>query len=147
MRDVFLRSGKWRWSVDGEGTAPGRSLELFEPRAPYNKMSAPLPFSWRDLSNDQVAEIARDPEVRLWTDENGIPWRVARVGPDSHYPYPLQKPHLVFDSENAFAGIVAIDQDAHLGDLSEPELRRYRDRMRDFGGRRRAFRPPSDLSH
>ncbi|HSH46710.1 MAG TPA: hypothetical protein VK966_12770 [Longimicrobiales bacterium] len=143
MQDVFLRSGKWRWTVADENAVHGESLELIDPSAPYNKMAVPLPFSWRRLSNDEIAELAREPEIRLWTDEHGIHWRIARIGPETHHPYRLPDPHLVFDSEQCYAGIVRIEPHARLGDLTSAELRSYRDRMRDFGGRRRAFRAPA----
>lgn len=142
MQDIFLRSGKWRWSVVEERSPLGGMLELIDPAAPHNKMNIRLPPAWRELSSDQVAELARQPEIRLWTDEHGIVWRIARVGPGSHYPYPLETPHLVFDSQQAYAGLVPIPDDDRLGDLTDPELRRFRDRMQDFGGRRRAFRAP-----
>lgn len=142
MRDIFLRSGKWRWSVNEDNALRGPRLELFDPGAPSNKMNVPLPFGWRSLSAEQISDLAREPEIRLWTDEHGIAWRVTRVGPGSHYPYPLKRPHIVFDSEQAFAGIVEVDPYAQLGELTESELRRYRDDMRDFGGRRKGFRLP-----
>ena len=149
MRDIFLRSGKWRCSTEEPGS-PTR-LELIDPAAPENKLLVAAPASdpdsrpggqWGDTQNDAMEEAARDPEIRLWTDEYGIPWRIAMVGPESHYPHPLSERGLVFDSEEAFAGFVEIDPYARLGDLQDHELRRYRDGMRDFGGRRRAFRPP-----
>ena len=142
MKDIFLKSGKWRWSVSSESALRGESLELFDPAAPYDKMTVSLPFSWRQLPSDRIAEIARQPEVRLWTDEHGITWRIARVGPGTHYPYLLDEPHLFFDSEQAYSGLVPLDPEARLGDLSRDELRRYRDRIHDFGGRRKVYRPP-----
>lgn len=141
FQDVHLRSGKWRSSVTVDHTN-GDSLEFIDPADPANKMIARLPVRAEELSQPQVERIAREPEVRLWTDDHGIAWRIARVGPGTHYPYPLETPHLVFDSEQAFAGVVAVDENLHLGDLTHDDLLRYRDRIRDFGGRRRAFRPP-----
>lgn len=141
MKDIFLRSGKWRWSAADQGSG-AETLELIDPANPQNKMRARLPFTWQELSNDAIEEIAREPEMRLWMDEYGVTWRIARVGPGTHYPYSLRQTHLVFDSEEAYAGIVALDEHARLGDLTAEELRRYRDRMRDFGGRRQYFRPP-----
>lgn len=143
MKDVFLRSGKWRWTVADDNGHHGESLELIDPAAPYNKMAVHLPFSWRRLTNEEIAELAREPEIRLWTDEHGIHWRIARIGPQTDHPYRLSEPHLVFDSEQCYAGIVRIEPHACLGDLTAAELRSYRDRMRDFGGRRRAFRAPT----
>lgn len=142
MQDIFLKSGKWRWSVLEENALRGETLELFDPAAPQDKMTVSLPFSWRQLSKDELAELAREPEVRLWTDEHGILWRVSRVGPGTRYPYNLGKPHLFFDSEHAYSGLVPLDPEARLGDLRRGELARYRDRIRDFGARRKAYRPP-----
>lgn len=147
MRDIVLRSGKWRWT-GAEPDRPARSrIELIDPAAPENKLLVPVsalePSDDPSLAAESVAEAARDPDVRLWTDEYGIAWRIARVGPGTHHPYPFRTRHLVFDSPNAYAGIVEIDRFARLGDLQDDELRAYRDRMKDFGGRRRAFRPPT----
>lgn len=142
MRDIFLRSGKWRWTVAEDDAMHGPRLELVDPGAPQNKMAAPLPFSWRSLTNEQIEDLASRPEIRLWTDEHGIAWRITRVGPGTHFPYPFERPHLVFDSEQSFAGIVEIDPHARLGELTNGELRRYRDALRDFGARRKGFRPP-----
>lgn len=142
MQDVFLRSGKWRWSVAAENSLGGETLELFDPAFPKDKMIVSLPFSWRQLSRDQVAAIAREPQVRLWTDEDDITWRISRVGPGTHYPYSLDHPHLFFDSEQAYSGLVPLEPEHRLGDLTRQELRRYRDHISDFGARRRAYRPP-----
>ena len=146
MRDIYLRSGKWRWTVAAENSLGGETLELFDPGAPHDKMTVSLPFSWRQLSAERVAEFAREPAVRLWTDEEGIAWRISRVGPGTHYPYNLQQPHLFFDSEQAYAGLVPLDPHARLGDLTREELRRYRDHIQDFGGRRKAYRTPTARS-
>lgn len=140
MKDIFLRSGKWRWSV-GETTGTHEILELIDPAAPFNKMEVRVPLPW-EPSEEAIQELAREPEIRLWTDEYGIAWRIARVGPETHYPYPFSEPYLVFDSEETFAGIAPLEEHARLGELTDEELRLYRNGMRDFGGRRRAFRPP-----
>lgn len=145
MQDIFLGSGKWRWTVTSDNAMGGESLELFDPAAPYDKMTVSLPFSWRQLSTEQLAEVARQPEVRLWTDEYGTTWRISRIGPGTRYPYSLGKPHLFFDSEQAYSGLVQLDPDARLGDLDRTQLRAYRDRIADFGARRKAYRPP--VSH
>lgn len=142
MRDLHLRSGKWRWTVAADSGFRGETLELFDPAAPHDKMTVNLPFSWRQMDTGQIAEFAREPSVRLWTDSDSITWRISRVGPGTHYPYSLGEPHLFFDSEQAYSGLVPLDPSARLGDLTRDELRRYRDRMRDFGARRRAYRPP-----
>lgn len=142
MQDIFLRSGKWRWSVITESPLGGETLELCDPAAPHDKMIVELPFSWRHLSRDELVEVARAPAVRLWTDEAGIVWRISRIGPGTHYPYSLGRPHLFFDSRQAYSGLVAIDQEARLGDLTRDELRYHRDHIADFGARRRVYRPP-----
>ncbi|MGH7481291.1 MAG: hypothetical protein ACRELV_03990 [Longimicrobiales bacterium] len=138
---LFLKSGKWRWGIEGPATGQ-QVLELVDPSRPQNRMSVGLPFSWRQLPQRGLAELARAPEVRLWLDEQGILWRVTEVGPGTRYPYPLARRHLVFDSEHAWAGIVEFGEPGRLGDLTSAELQRYRSRMADFGGRRRAYRPP-----
>lgn len=117
-------------------------LELVEPGNPANKMYVPLPFSWRQLAAEDVRELARSPEIRLWTDGAGILWRVAAVGPDTPYEYPLRRRHLVFDSQQSWAGIVEFPQPAQLGDLTNDELREMRDHISDFGGRRQRYRAP-----
>ena len=142
MRDIFLRSGKWRWSNEQSSAAHGPRLEFIDPSAPRNKLMAPAPRGWDRRGCDALVEAAREPDLRLWVDEHGIPWRIARIGPESYYPYKLDRPHLVFDSDQAFAGIVEVDPHARLGEFLDVELAQYRDRMRDFGGRRRGFRPP-----
>ena len=140
---LFLPSGRWRWRVD---TVPGSSeemLELFEPGNAANKMQVGLPFSWRQLEPDAFREIARRPEVRLWLDESGILWRVTAVGRGTPFVFPLEKRHLVFDSQQSWAGIVEFTGPDELGDLSNRELRDLRNRVADFGGRRRAYRMPT----
>lgn len=125
---------------------PGTSeemLELVEPGNSTNKMQVTLPFSWRQLEADAFRELARRPEVRLWLDESGILWRVAAVGPGTPYAYPLEKRHLVFDSQQSWAGIVEFMPGVELGDLGTSELRDLRNRIADFGGRRRAYRMPT----
>ena len=140
---IFLASGRWRWRVE---SLPGTSedlLELCEPGNSANKMQVGLPFSWRQLDVDAFREIARRPEVRLWLDEAGILWRVAAVGPQTPYTFPLERRHLVFDSQQSWAGIVEFPSPLELGDLNNRELRELRNRVSDFGGRRRAYRLPA----
>jgi hypothetical protein len=105
-------------------------------------MRVRLPEGWQQLAPRDVAALARAPEVRLWTDDGFIPWRVSAVGPDTDFPYPLTRRHLVFDSDRTWAGIVAFDGPQQLGDLTDLELKRLRDGIRDFGGRRHGYRPP-----
>lgn len=137
---LFLKSGKWRWRV--EATPRGEVLELVEPGHPANKMRVPLPFAWRQLSADEFMEIARSPEIRLWMDRTGILWRVAAVGPGTRYDHPIERRHLIFDSHENWAGIVAFPPPAELGDLTSEELRELRDQIRDFGGSRKGYRGP-----
>lgn len=135
---LSLKSGRWRWQVDENNR--GEVMELVDPGEPLNKMIVPLPFSWRMLPEDQIKALARKPEVRLWVDSRGIFWRVAAVGPGTPYDYPLERRHLVFDSRQAWAGLVEFPDGTELGDLTSEDLQRIRDGMRDFGGRRRHFR-------
>jgi hypothetical protein len=137
---VDLKSGRWHGTV--ERTARGDHLELVQGGL-GNKLRLPLPEGWRSLSQAEFTELARRPEVRLWSDDARILWRVSVVGPGTAYPYPLRHRHLVFDSEDAWAGIVPFDGPHELGDLTDLELQRLRDRMGDFGGRRRGYRPPA----
>ena len=138
---LILRSGRWIARV--EEAPDGEVLELTAPGFPSNKMRVGLPFSWRHLAAPDLEAIARKPELRLWVDESGIFWRVATVGPGTPYEYPLRKRHLVFDSQQSWAGIVEFPPPYELGDLSNDELRSYRDRIADFGGGRRGYRAPS----
>jgi hypothetical protein len=144
IEKIDLRSGRWRGDI--ETTAAGDFLELVQVSRPADKLRLDLPRDWRRLSPKELTELARRPEVRLWTDDASILWRVSAVGPGTPYPYPLRARHLVFDSDQTWAGIVAFDEAAELGDLSDLELQRLRDRMCDFGGRRRGYRPPA-LKH
>jgi hypothetical protein len=135
---LYLLSGKWRWRIDA--SARTEALELTSSTNPANKMRAPLPFSWRQLSPEAFKDCARKPEMRLWLDRGGVLWRVAAVGPGTIYDYPLNRRHLVFDSLQSWAGIVEFPGPAELGDLTNDELRDYRDMISDFGGRRRGYR-------
>ena len=137
-KTVYLRSGKWRCY----GTPDVDDLELVDPARPTNKMRVPLPPGTAGLPERILEEIVRRPEVRLWTDEHGIPWRVSAVGPGTPYDFLLTRRHVLFDSEQAWAGIVEFPEGLELGDLTEQELRRMRDQVADVGGRRRGFRPP-----
>jgi len=103
-------------------------------------MCVTLPFSWRQMTSDDLRELARKPEVRLWHAPDGTLWRVAAVGPDTPYDYPLTRRHLVFDSQQAWSGIVAFPSPAELGDLTSEDLLALRDEISDFGGRRRKYR-------
>ena len=140
---LFLPSGRWRWRIEAISGSSEEMLELSEPGNASNKMQLGLPFSWRQMEPDAFRDLARRPEVRLWLDESGILWRVAAVGPNTPYSFPLDKRHLVFDSQQSWAGIVEFAGEAELGDLSNRELRDLRNRISDFGGRRRAYRVPT----
>jgi hypothetical protein len=135
---IYLDSGKWRWRV--ESSHHQEFLDLIEPGKPVNKMRVPLPFSWRMLEQEELREIARRPEMRLWMDRDGVLWRVAAVGPGTSYDYPLATRHLIFDSQQSWAGIVEFREPAELGDLTDDELHLLRDHISDFGGRRKRFR-------
>lgn len=140
---MFLNSGRWIWRI--EASTERETMELVEPGNPANKMYVTLPFSWRQLPAEELRELARAPEVRLWTDGAGILWRVAAVGPGTSYEYPLGRRHLVFDSQQSWAGLVDFPAPAELGDLTSEELRALRDHISDFGGRRRRYRAPGEL--
>jgi hypothetical protein len=135
-----LRSGRWVGTIDTTGQ--GAFLELVHAANTRNKMRLQLPDDWRSLGAGGIEQLARRPEVRLWVDEARIPWRVSVVGPGTAYPYPLRARHLVFDSARTWAGIVIFEGPLELGDLTDLELQRLRDRIADFGGRRRGYRPP-----
>lgn len=139
---IDLRSGRWHRFV--ERTATGAMMELIQVGHNQNKMRVRLPDDWQQLGAREVMELARLPEVRLWTDDTFIPWRVSAVGPGTDFPYPLMRRHLVFDSDRTWAGIVEFDGPQQLGDLTDLELKQLRDGIRDFGGRRRGYRPPRD---
>jgi hypothetical protein len=135
---IYLESGKWRWRVDSS-TRP-EVLELIAPADPQNKMLVTLPFSWRQMPFEELHDLARKPEIRLWLAPGGTLWRVAAVGPGTYYEYPLTRRHLVFDSQHEWSGIVEFPHPAELGDLTSDELLELRDRISDFGGRRRRYR-------
>ncbi|HEX6135453.1 MAG TPA: hypothetical protein VFZ24_15895 [Longimicrobiales bacterium] len=141
MDVIDLKSGRWHRFNDTD--ASGAVMELVQVGQPQNKMRVRMPESWWQLSHREIETLARAPEVRLWTDDMFIPWRVSAVGPGTDFPYPLQRRHLVFDSDRTWAGIVEFDGLQQLGDLTDLELKRLRDGIRDFGGRRRGFRPPA----
>lgn len=135
---IFLQSGKWRWRI--LSTARNEELELVEPGNPTSKMRVHLPFSWRSLSEEEFAELARRPDVRLWRDRTGILWRVSAVGPGTPYDFPLRTRHLVFDSPQTWAGLVEFGGSKELGDLTYDELIEVREQACDFGGPRRRMR-------
>jgi hypothetical protein len=142
---IDLKSGRWyRYTVTD---ASGAVMELVQVGNPHNKMRVRLPEEWHQMAPRAMEELARAPEVRLWTDDSFIPWRVSAVGPDTDFPYPLRRRHLVFDSDRTWAGIVEFEGPRQLGDLTDFELRELRDGIRDFGGRRRGYRPPRDAAH
>lgn len=138
----MIRLGSARWYGRVEQNARGvEYLHLSNAERPGDSMRRRLPFSWRDLDAEQVAELARNPEVRLWTDEYGIQWRVAPVGPGTPYDFPVRDRYLVFDSTETWAGITSFPE-GRLGELGDEQLRILRDAVSDFGGGRRGFRPP-----
>jgi hypothetical protein len=132
-----LKSGRWRYSIE-EGKN-GEVMELVDPGEPTNKMVVPLPFSWRSMTEEQVQDYVRSPEVRLWVDNNNTFWRISVVGPGTRYDVPFTERYLVFDSKQTWAGIVEFPL-GELGDMTDVELQWLRDQIRDFGGRRRHFR-------
>lgn len=142
-RMILLESGRWYARIDVDARRR-EHLVLIDPTHPTDCMRARLPFSWRQRGDETLEELARNPAVRLWTDEYGIQWRIAVVGPGSPYDIPLPERYLVFDSRETWAGVTPIG-DRPLGELSADELRELRDRLTDFGGSRRQFRPPTSL--
>jgi hypothetical protein len=143
---VRLASGRWYARLETD--ARGREYtQLSRADRPDESMRTPLPFGWRGMSQDQLNELARKPELRIWHDEHGIRWRIAAVGPGTRYDFPFSGRYLVFDSQQAWAGLTPYDLDRELGDLSDEELRVLRDGISDFGGSRRSFRPPENALH
>lgn len=142
----LIRLGSERWYGRVETNARGvEYLYLSNAERPEDSMRARLPFSWRDLTPEQLGALARDPEVRLWTDEYGIQWRVAPVGPGTPYEFPLRERYLVFDSTETWAGVTLFPE-GRLGELGNGQLRELRNSVADFGGGRRSFRPPAPES-
>ena len=141
---IRLESGRWysRVERDARGT---EHLCLSNAERPGDSMRVRVPFSWRDLNEEAIRELARDPEVRLWTDALGIQWRIATVGPGTPYDFPLRERYLVFDSEVSWAGITPFKESRRLGDLGDEALERLRDKLQDLGGGRQSFRPPDRL--
>lgn len=143
MDMIRLPSGRWYRHIETDAQRR-EHLILADPTRPSDYMRIRLPFSWRSRDEDALAELARDPDLRLWTDEYGIQWRIAVVGPNSPYEFPVQARYLVFDSQDTWAGITRFG-DRHLGDLGDEALRRLRDQTADLGGGRRSFRPPAEV--
>lgn len=138
----LIRVGSDRWYSRVEQDARGvEYLYLSSAQHPEDTMRRRLPFAWRDLEESQLAALALEPELRLWTDEFGIQWRIAPVGPGTPYDFPLRDRYLVFDSTETWAGITAFPE-GKLGELTDAQLRELRNSIADFGGGRRSFRPP-----
>lgn len=139
-RTIFtLASGRWQAQISESST--GEVFELTHLAFPENRMRVPLPFSWRQLSQESLYDLVRSPEVRMWTDPDGTFWRVAEIGPGTHYQFPLHSRHLLFDSDQTWAGIVEFPPPDRLGELTSEELLRFRNGIRDLAGMRRRFRP------
>jgi hypothetical protein len=144
-RMVRLSSGRWYARLEED--AQGREYtHLSRADRPEESMRVRLPFGWRSLNPEALAELARRPEVRIWYDELGIRWRIAAVGPGTPYEFPIPGRYLIFDSDQAWAGLTRYDDDQELGDLTDEELQELRDAVSDIGGSRRAFRPPKNPS-
>jgi hypothetical protein len=135
---LYLLSGKWRWRVVSTGR--DEELDLVALSDASNKMRVRLPFSWRMLTDEEFRELARTPDVRMWRDRENTLWRVSAVGPGTPWELPIHSRHLVFDSPQAWAGIVPFDHDRQLGDLTDDELMEARQRAREFGGARKTLR-------
>lgn len=138
----LVRVGTSRWYVRVEQDARGTEyLYLTDPERPSDSMRRRLPFSWRDLDEGEFVDLARDPDLRLWTDEHGIQWRIAPVGPGTRHSFPLRERYLIFDSASTWAGVTPFPDD-QLGELTDEKLRGLRNSIADLGGGRRSFRPP-----
>lgn len=142
-RMIRLESGRWYVRIE-ENAGGSEYLYLTNAARSGESMRVRLPFSWRALDDDAIADLARTPEVRIWCDEHDIQWRVAAVGPGTPYAFPLSGRFLVFDSEQTWAGLVRYEDDTPLGDLTDARLRELRDQSSDFGGGRRRLRLPDE---
>jgi hypothetical protein len=140
---IRLESGRWyaRLEVDAQGR---EYSHLSRADRPEETMRVRLPFGWRDLDDDEIRTLSRKPEVRIWYDEHGIRWRIAAVGPGTSYEFPIPGRYLVFDSDQAWAGLTRYEEGRELGELTDEELQSLRDDISDLGGGRRSFRPPQD---
>lgn len=144
-RLIRLDSGKWYAEIERDA-AREEYLRLTSPTRPRNSMRVRLPFSWRHLDDSGLTALARRPEIRLWTDELGVQWRVSEIGVGTPYPLPLDGRYLVFDCRQNWSGIVRFNAPPELGELTESEMKAYRDRMSDLGGSREGYRPPAGMS-
>lgn len=144
-RMIRLDSGRWYARLEED--AQGREFtHLSRADRPEESMRVRLPFGWRVLDDATLQELARKPEVRIWYDEHGIRWRIAAVGPGTSYDFPIPGRYLVFDSDQAWAGLTRYEDDRELGDLSSDDLQDLRNGISDLGGGRRSFRPPRDTA-
>ena len=119
---ITLRSGMWAWSRQVDGLIIFRHAERSG-----DEMRVFFPSG--RLTDDTVTRLARDPDVRIWTDDGGVQWQVsialfsagaiAAEMPD----FPDQPDHvtLEFDSQDQYCAIeVPITLD--LGDITHSEL-------------------------
>lgn len=144
-RMIRLESGRWYGRLEED--AQGREfIHLTRAERPGETMRVRLPFGWRGLERSELEALARKPEVRIWYDELGIRWRIAAVGPGESYDIPIPGRYLVFDSDQAWAGLTRYEEDRELGELTDDELQDLRDGIHDFGGGRHGFRPPEQTS-
>jgi hypothetical protein len=140
-RMIRLDSGRWYARLEED--AQGREYtHLSRADRPEETMRVRLPFGWRILNEDELHQLARKPDIRIWYDEHGIRWRIAAVGPGTNYDFPVPGRYLVFDSDQAWAGLTRYEDQRELGELTDTELQALRDGISDLGGGRRSFRLP-----
>jgi hypothetical protein len=119
---ITLRSGTWEWSHEGDSMLVFRHTER-----PGEEMRA---FArGEDLTHELVVKLARDPDLRVWVDDQGVRWEVNTalfsVGPaGADQPtLPMVPNHVWLEfGRSSDARAVEVPAALDLGDLTHEEL-------------------------
>ncbi|MBA3968869.1 MAG: hypothetical protein H0X52_02075 [Gemmatimonadetes bacterium] len=125
---ITLRSGIWTWSHKGDGLILLRNTEKAQDRLRMQRPEA-------EYTNEIVAELARDPDFRIWHDDQGVRWRLMielQSHPDAgsgnpDLPEPPDQLALVFSGETQELK-TAVPVRWDLGDATDEELLELRHR-------------------
>lgn len=119
---ITLRSGAWVWSYERGTTIVLRHLERSG-----DEMQLFCPSG--ELTDSMAVRLVLDPNVRIWTDEDGIQWRIStayvpagRFAPElPDFPDQPDQFTLEFDG-GAECRRVEVPITLDLGDLRNEEL-------------------------